>query len=51
MIYHATNEKYEGYWKDDKRNGEGTLYFPNGKKKKRTWINDVYQKKFIDLFK
>ncbi|MBQ4225203.1 MAG: hypothetical protein II664_02695 [Oscillospiraceae bacterium] len=34
---------YEGYFKNDKRNGSGTMYYANGKSKSGTWKNGKYQ--------
>ena len=46
MYYNDTKERYEGYWKDDKRNGDGKLLYPNDKiKQKGTWKDDVFQKR------
>eukprot|EP00347_Sterkiella_histriomuscorum_P023389 403334820 len=32
-----TQQLYDGYWRDDERNGEGVLYLPDGSEKKGTW--------------
>ena len=32
---------YWGEWKDNLRNGKGTLYFPNGQQLEGVWTNDV----------
>lgn len=32
--------KYEGYWDDNKKNGRGALYYPNGDKYRGDWKND-----------
>ena len=37
-------QQYEGWWKNDKRNGQGTNTYASGRIKKGKWINDVYQK-------
>jgi len=36
----STGEKYEGYWEDLKRNGQGTNYFPSGSIYVGLWKDD-----------
>ena len=36
-----SGEKYEGYWDNDKRNGEGTNYWISGEKYSGEWKDDV----------
>lgn len=36
----SSGEKYEGYWKSNKRNGYGTNYFSNGAKYAGNWVDD-----------
>ena len=43
MYYSNTGEKFVGGWKDDKRDGKGTLYNNKGKKKTGNWKEDTYQ--------
>lgn len=33
-------EKYEGYWKEDKKNGKGVEFYENGDFFQGTWVND-----------
>ena len=41
IYYWNTGEKYEGQWKNDKRNGQGTLYDKDGNVKlEGEWNND-----------
>ena len=36
----GTNRKYEGYWLDGKKHGEGTMTYPEGLTRIGTWEND-----------
>ena len=38
----ANGEKYEGEWKDGKRNGQGTFTYADGKMSEGQWRNDQY---------
>jgi antitoxin component YwqK of YwqJK toxin-antitoxin module len=32
---------FEGEWVDDRRNGQGILYMPDGSKFEGVWVNDI----------
>jgi hypothetical protein len=36
----SSGEKYEGYWRSDKRNGQGTNYYASGAKATGEWKDD-----------
>lgn len=38
-IHHENGDKYEGEYKDNKRNGKGTYYHANGDRYEGEWIN------------
>jgi hypothetical protein len=33
-------ERYQGDWQEDKKQGQGIYYYPNGEKYDGEWIND-----------
>ena len=40
IYYYGKKEKYEGSWKNDKRNGKGIYYQGKNKKYEGEWIDD-----------
>ncbi len=38
----GTSRQFEGYWKDGKMHGEGTLTYPNGHTKRGIWVEGVF---------
>jgi len=38
----GTSRQYEGYWKNGKMHGEGTLTYPNGHTKRGIWVEGVF---------
>ena len=41
MEYYPDGVRYEGYYKQDRREGKGILYFPNGNMKILNYLNGV----------
>ena len=39
VLVWVDGSKYEGYWKNDEANDEGTFYWPDGRKYKEEWQN------------
>ena len=42
IYYYASGDKFEGYWKGNKKNGPGTLYYQKGGTLKGIWNDGVY---------
>ena len=42
-VWYSGN-KYEGWWKNDQRHGQGTYTHDDGTVRKGKWINNVFQK-------
>jgi len=40
MVFEGTGARYEGGWKDDKQEGEGTYFYANGNTFAGTWRAD-----------
>lgn len=40
MIWGRQRDRYEGEFRDDKRNGKGVLTFANGDQQEGIWIDD-----------
>ncbi len=38
----VSERKYEGYWKDGKKHGEGKMTYPEGLTRKGTWENGIF---------
>ena len=46
-MYFYNGDRYEGSWKNDKRNGEGTYYYQSGAYYKGSWVDDQKEGKGI----
>ena len=44
-MYLNNGDRYEGEFKNGKREGKGIMYYNNGKIENGYWKNDVFQKK------
>ena len=44
-VYKEGNNKYEGYWDDDKMSGEGTMFFASGAVYTGTWLDNCFDGK------
>ena len=44
-MYYNNGDRYEGEYKNDKREGKGIMYYNNGKIENGDWKNDVFQNK------
>jgi hypothetical protein len=51
-MYYADSKKvFEGKWRDDEKNGEGTLYKPDGSIKKGIWKGEKLVSKSTEINK
>mmetsp|Transcript_19471 Transcript_19471/g.33104 ORF Transcript_19471/g.33104 Transcript_19471/m.33104 type:complete len:84 (-) Transcript_19471:6-257(-) len=39
--------KYDGEWKDDKKNGRGVYTYPDGSKYDGEWKDDIFVEEFL----
>jgi hypothetical protein len=49
LCYYANGDKYDGEWKDSKREGKGVQYFAVGTKYDGEWENDKMSGKGNEL--
>jgi hypothetical protein len=50
IFYYNNGDRYDGNWKDDKKNGQGIYYFNNGDRYDGNWKDDKKMEKvFIIL--
>ena len=43
-MYWNDGDKYEGEWKNNKREGKGIMFYTNGNKVEGIWKNDKLEK-------
>lgn len=41
MYYSSTKEIYEGQWRNNLKNGEGTFYYSDGRVRRGKWRDDL----------
>ena len=44
-MFYENGDRYEGDFKDNKKEGKGIMHYKNGKKKKGDWKDDELLKK------
>ena len=44
ILLYSNGDKFDGEWKDNKKDGNGIYYYTNGATKKGIWSKNEFQK-------